>query len=635
MIKHSAFLFLSVATCFAAERATYDAAGALTSLVAGGGELPVHGEFRVTFTGAPSVSVQPADQRSPIQRAGTERRWNGSVSFPNGNQAELAVAWNETEAGVVLDGSVTAKSPFPGRAIRFPLDVESVDYVIDLPRASFAGWHLEPTGQALPLTKPADPTFFRSRTGSLAFADARGLQRLSIALDQPREVTITDVWDSSGRAYRVRIGLMSGAWTMGDALKLGLTLQLTGSPEGRPSHLAVDPSAKLFPFDGFGGNYRIYVDTPVAGYTLDNLHLSWARFEFKAVAWDRDRREPAPSAQLVRDFELMKRVQAMGVPWVLSLWFLPERYYTDPNQKSFGAFGRHIAPERWPEFLDLLGSYLVYLKSHYGAEPDLFSFNESDLGVNIGFTAETHRDEIKRIGAYLGSLGLKTKMLLGDTANPRDSHTFVLAAAADPEAMRYVGALSVHSWGNGTPAQYEAWADVARWLNLPLLVAEAGVDPGAYKNNTFDSFSYGLKEAAQFQELLRYAQPQALIYWQFTDDYGLVHVGPNGAIEPTGRFWMMKQFANLTPAKSEGIRASSDQPDVMISAFARSDAFVVHVLNTGPERDATLSGLPAGPWHTFTTTELTGYQEAPANLGGGGAQALHLPARSLTTIVRQ
>ncbi len=638
MIKTFALFLLGAgASCLGAERATYDTGGALTSLIANGEELPVRGEFVVKFTGAPAVTAQPHDQRSPIARPGMERRWEGTVPFANGAQSQLSVAWSETDAGVVLDGSVTAKSPFPGPAsLRFPMDVESLDYVIDLPRASFGGWHMEPSGLPLPLTKPADPTFFRATTASVAFADAQGNMRLSLALDQPRPVTVTDTWDASGRSYRVRIAVKSGPWMMGSTLKLGLTLSLTGAPRGALANLSVDPAAALYPFDGFGGNYRVYADSPVVDYTLDNLRLSWARFEFKAAAWDHDRAAPSPSPQLTRDFELMQRVQRMGVPWIISLWFLPERFYTDPNQKPFGTFARQIAPERWPEFLDLLGSYLVYLKTHYGAEPDLFSFNESDLGVNVGFTAETHRDEIKRIGAHLASLGLKTRMLLGDTANPRDSHKFVLAAAADPEAMRYVGAVSVHSWGGGTPAQYQAWGDVGAWLNLPLLVAEAGVDPGAYKNRMYDSYAYGLREAAQFQDLLRYARPQALIYWQFTDDYGLVRVGPGGAIEPTGRFWIMKQFVNLSPPKSEVVGSSSDQPDVQISAFALKEALVVHVLNTGPERDALIGGLPRGAWRSVTTTESSGYQEAPAGFDEGSApQRLHLAARSLTTLVRQ
>jgi len=635
-MRHALLFLGTAAACLAAERATYDSAGRLTSLIANGVELPVRGDFRVRFTGAPAVSAQPNDQRSPMSREGALQKWQGAVAFPNGSQAQVSAAWEESDSGVALQGSLTAKPLFPGAAaLRFPLDVASVDYVIDLPRSAFAGWRMEPSGAALPLAKPADPTFFSATTSSVAFADAQGNWSLSLALDRPRPVTVTDVWDSSGRSYRVRIALLSGPWMTGDTLALALTLKLSGAPAAAAAALSVDPAAVLYPFDGFGGNFRIYAETPVADYLLRNLRVTWARFEFKAVAWEHDRQAAAPSAPVTRDFEMMQRVQKMGVPWILSVWFLPERYYTDPNQKPFGAFARQIAPERWPDFLDLLGSYLVYLKAHYGAEPDLFSFNESDLGVNVGFTPETHRDEIRRVGAHLASLGLKTRMLLGDTANPRDSHKFVLAAAADPEAMRYVGALSVHSWGGGTPEQYGAWGDVAAWLRLPLIVAEAGVDAGAYKNRMYDSYAYGLREAAQFQDLLRFARPQAMIYWQFTDDYGLVHVGAGGAIEPTGRYWLMKQFANLTPAASGVVRTSSDTPEVQVSAFARKGALVVHVLNAGPDREALLSGLPAGAWTTVTTTESVGWREARADFVGDAPRKLLLPARSLTTLVRE
>ena len=53
----------------------------------------------------------------------------------------------------------------------------------------------------------------------------------------------------------------------------------------------------------------------------------------------------------------------------------------------------------------------------------------------------------------------------------------------------------------------------------------------------------------------------------------------------------------------------------------------------GPERDATLSGLAQGTWRRVTTTEPAGYQEAQENLAGPEGH-LHLPARSLTTLVR-
>ncbi len=636
-LKTFLLLFGTATACLAAEQATYTVAGGLTSLIAAGVEMPVNGGFFVSFTGVPGALMQPHEQRAQVTRDGLRLSWKGSNSYANGSKSEFTADWTESDAGVALDGSVRADAPFPGaKAFGFVLDTESVDYVVDVPRASFAGGRMEPSGGAISPLQPADPTFFRGEVDRLALVDSRDNWRLTLAFDRTRPVSVTDLWtQEAGRVYRIRIQVHAGAWQVDDPLRLALTLKLTGVPHAAPANLTVDASAARHPFDGFGGNFRVFKETPVVAYNLENLQASWARIDFNAAAWEHDRDLPAPGAPLLRTFELMRRMQQEKRPWILSLWFLPERYYTDPNQRPFGAFGRRIAPERWPEFLDLLGGYLMYVKTHYGAEPDLFSFNEPDLGVSIGFTGETHRDAIKRIGARLASLGLKTRLLLGDTANPSDSHLFILPTAADPEAMRYVGAVSFHSWGNGTPEQYAAWGDVAEWVHRPLLVAEAGVDPGAYQNAAYDSYAYGLREVRQFQELLRYARPQALIYWQFTDDYSLVHVGPNNVVEPTPRFWLVKQFANLTPLKSQAVTSSSDQPDVLISAFARGNEVVVHVLNLGPECDAAIKGLPAGTWRTVTSTEAAGWQEGRAAAAAGSPCGMHLPARSLTTLVRR
>lgn len=622
---------LAAAPLAATEHATYNSGGALTALIHDGAEIPLDGEIVVSFAGGVHATLQPHDQRSPIAREGSH--WHGVTTFPNGGQAQFDGVWTERDDTVSLAATVTSGGPSqPGApTFRFPLLVDSVDYVLDVPRDWFVGGRLEPADMVIPAVNSGEPGFFRDTTAALTFVDARQNWTLALTLDRPHLVTVTDRWDTAGRSYRVRIQLGSGVWAAGDALKFGLTLRLAGTPHAAAAHLAIDPSKKLFPFDGFGGDYCFQTQTPAADYTLDHLHQAWARLEFKAMQWDRERHSQ-PDAALVRDFELMQRIQKMGLPWILSLWRLPERFYTDPNRKPFGTFFRQIAPERWPEFLDLLGSYLQYLKNNYGAEPDYFSFNESDLGVDIGFTPEGHRDAIERIGAYLASLGLKTKMLAGDTANPRDSHKFVLPTAADPAALRYVGALSVHSWGGGTPAQYHAWRDLAAWLHFPLVVAEAGTDPGSWRNRIFDSYAYGLGEMRQYQELLREMQPQAIVYWQFTEDYGLVHVGPDGKIEPTGRFYLIQHFTNLTPRKCEAVTSDSDQPDVLVSAFAKGRALTIHILNVGPTREATITGLPSGHWRTVVTTETESFKKSASGPSADGR--LTLPARSLTSLLK-
>lgn len=629
---------LLIPTCaHAVQRATYNSAGSLASLITDGREIAVYTELSLQFTGGPVVNLQPSDQRANTTRQGTDLEWKGLTTFANGQQAAYDVAWNEGDDGVSLAATVTPGPPADASVSswsRGPLLAESLDFVIDLPRSEFAGWSVGASGARLPgETRPAETVFHHETTGGLVLTDLQGNWRFVLSLDRDREVSIEDVWQAgrSGdqRVFRVRVRLAPGPLASGEALKFDARFQLTGKAAAAPAHITVDTAERLFPFDGFGGNYCFRTQTAVADYMLGELHQAWARLEFKGMLWDRERENPGPV--LVRDFELMQRIDRMGLPWALSLWRLPERYYADANQKAPGTFNRQIAADRWPEFLDLLGSFLLHLKERYGAEPDFFSFNEPDLGVDIGFTGETHRDMIKRVGAHLESLGLGTKLLLGDTANPRDSHRYVLPTAADAEAMRHVGAVSFHSWHGGTPAQYRAWREVARWVDRPLIVGEAGTDPGAYRNRTFDSYAYGLGEMRQYHELLRDAQPASLLFWEFTEDYGLAFPDAEGKVVPTGRFWLMKHFTNLTPIKSEGVTSASDQPDVLVSAFVKDGAITVHILNTGPARKITLAGLPAGGWKRVTTTETVGWDVTEFD---GVVPPLDVPARSFITLVR-
>jgi hypothetical protein len=164
------------------------------------------------------------------------------------------------------------------------------------------------------------------------------------------------------------------------------------------------------------------------------------------------------------------------------------------------------------------------------------------------------------------------------------------------------------------------------------MVTEEGVDPDAYRNHSFDNYDYGLGEAAQQQDLLRFARMNACLFWQFTADYGLVHVKPDGSIEATQRFWLMKHFTDLTPRKSQVVASASDQPDVLVSAFVRDKSAAVHVLNLGPARTSVISGLPPGAWRTVTTTDSITFAEGQTN--AGATCTLALPARSLVTLTR-
>ena len=78
---------------------------------------------------------------------------------------------------------------------------------------------------------------------------------------------------------------------------------------------------------------------------------------------------------------------------------MPEWLYGDGGSKSTDGHRRIVPRDKWPKLAEVIGSYLLHEKRHYGVEPELFSFNESNIGVMVLMTPEEHRDIIKFLGA--------------------------------------------------------------------------------------------------------------------------------------------------------------------------------------------------------------------------------------------
>jgi hypothetical protein len=254
----------------------------------------------------------------------------------------------------------------------------------------------------------------------------------------------------------------------------------------------------------------------------------------------------------------------------------------------------------------------------------------------VKFEPEEHRDFIKFLGPHLEQLGLKTKMLLADVANCRGTHVFCEPTLADPEAMRYVGAVAFHSWGGASPEQYGAWRDLARRADLPLLVAELGVNAN-WRAVPLDTFRYALSEVQHYQDIIRYAQPQGTMQWEFTSDYSLLNIDRNTReLTPKKRFWFVKHFCNLTPTPGIAVAAESDNDRVAITGFRGEEdgraVYTCHISNMGAVRPATVTGLPPGVYRAVQTDEERSYEVIGEQRIGPGPVELTLGANSLLTL---
>ncbi len=638
----------------AAEIAAYDSLGRVTAMIYSGDELAVATNAGLATPGwARVVAIGPADRTSVRQEADA-RAWTGPLEVESGTAAaRFRQVIREQERQLEIQFQLTAERD---------LEAEAVLFWIDLPQAAFAGGQAElldgaglPESAALPESKPPQADFLTREARVVRLAAREGALSFRLEADRILPVALRDVTSGGNRVYQVRLTLHRGVLAKGASTTVTLLLAVEGLPDSTPATLRVDPANPRYRLHGFGGNYCFNIESPVTQYTLKNLKVRWARTEMTLTEWepenDNDSPEEInwgylisqdrPNSNLRREFLLARQIQDLGIPYSITIWRLPEWLYTDPGEKGPSVQRRRVDPAKWDELLECIGSYLLYARDQYGVEPDLFSFNEANIGVYVLFTPEEHRDAIKSIGAYLEGMGLKTRMLLADATGPRGTHVYALPASEDPEAMKYVRAVGFHSWGGATAAQYQAWGDLAEKLGLPLLVAELGVDAAAWRNRMYDTFHYGLREVRMYQELVLYARPQGTMHWELTSDYGSVNTRQAGGeteFLPTPRFWFQKHFFNLTPAKAEVVAAGSDHAKVLATAYRGREGdravYTVHAANLGAAREVILEGLPAEvrSLRVVATSEGHEYQELEAVRVAAGRASFQAPARSLVTL---
>jgi hypothetical protein len=168
-----------------------------------------------------------------------------------------------------------------------------------------------------------------------------------------------------------------------------------------------------------------------------------------------------------------------------------------------------------------------------------------------------------------------------------------------------------------------------------LLVGEGGLDPAAHQYRAvFLEPWFCINEVAQYVEICRVAQPLSILHWQFTSDYSILTGGNGGRpLQPAPRFWQIKQLG-MTAPDSVAVPITCDNPKVVSCAFTDHGASVVHLVNNGAARTATVSGLPPNikEMRVFVTDSRRGMQETGRVPVVQGTVQLSLDAMSFTSL---
>ncbi len=410
------------------------------------------------LAGAQRFAVDSSGRLIALYDSGEELSVRSSVAAKVYQTHAVEVSVVDENGRVVLKTTAAADARLTGLATRF-----------EMPRDAFVAGSATLGDQTASLgrIRVVGKAVLSGTASSATFKGADG-STLSFDWGEAREAALTDEWTRRGRVWALEIAILPSPRDIGIVYR--------AVPDRKPAQVKVDMMKTTFRFDGFGGNYCFNPNSPVADYTLNNLKPAWGRTEMALDFWEPEndnadsgtidwayfKQRDTPGSKIRAEFEMMRKLQQRGIPYVSSVWWMPEWMYTDPDRQPRPQHRRKVAPTQWAEMLESIGSYLLYAKQNYGAEPDLFSFNEANIGVYVLFDPEEHREALKSIGAYLKKIGLKTKMLLADATGPNGTYTYALAAANDAEALSYCGAIAFHSWGGAPPEMYKLWGD---WRN--------------------------------------------------------------------------------------------------------------------------------------------------------------------------
>jgi len=495
-------------------------------------------------------------------------------------------------------------------------------FCIELPGEDYEGGTLELIGPAssgsdkIKLT--AVPSFRRRGRQAPAPSVAKvghiisPNRQLEVMLDKATEIFARPDFRQVKNTIPVYFTVMSGDVKKDQTGQITIKLKASGEIDKKPVEITLDPTRPGRVFDGIGGNFRLQnsdTDPQVIQYCLDNLNVTWGRVEMPWMFWhpseDIDPVAATRSGRLhdrVRAaMEMAQQLTRKNIPVIVSAWAAPS--WAIEGEMSWrrqpgGLRGNPLDQKKMESIIKSIGSYFSYLKEVYGVEAVMFSFNESDLGINVRQTGEQHADLIKRLGAHLASRGLKTKMLLGDNSDAT-TYGFIRPALEDPETHKYIGAVSFHSWRGCSDWILSIWADAARTLNVPLLVGEGSTDAAAHRYpDIFLEPSYSLYEIELYLRIGAVCQPVSILQWQLTADYSVMSgdgiYRTEGPLRPTQRFWNLKQLGS-TPPRAFSLPVTCTADAVTCAAFGdiANGRYAVHIVNNGATRQATLTGIPA------------------------------------------
>ncbi len=384
---------------------------------------------------------------------------------------------------------------------------------------------------------------------------------------------------------------------------------------------------------GLGGNFcqprygRTEALDPVGRRALDELKPVHARVGIPLNHWMPEKGKFNEGAQARACLQAMAEFKKRGIPIVASVWEGPVWLQGGQAEQS----GRVLPPEKYADCIDGITGFLAKAKRDFGVEAEYFSFNEPDYGVNFKFSPEQMIAFLKQTAKKFAIAGLKTKFVVGDTANGVNLVNFATPILNDPTLKPHLGPIAFHSWDGlsaGTSA-YTAIADLGKKYNKEVWCLEAGHDAQLWQaKNPWESWSNALRTAMAYERTIRLTNATLMDYWTYQDNYPLVSADGS---RPFPVFMVMKEMAELfgpgTRVSTPTLSAEELQAIGSVDKGGKRRAMLINPIGTG---SATLSGLTPKENVQLLTFAGSGTPTiTKKTVGTDGTIAVDLPTQSV------
>ncbi|HVF84902.1 MAG TPA: hypothetical protein VM821_02890 [Abditibacteriaceae bacterium] len=390
---------------------------------------------------------------------------------------------------------------------------------------------------------------------------------------------------------------------------------------------------------GFGGNFaqpRYGAVEPldaVGRYNLQNLRVVHARIGVPLNYWAPQRgvykdEKQARAAMLQMQTMAQRKIPITASVWEGPQWMLPGEVETP----------RPLPRENYADCIEAIAQFLVTARDKYGAHADYFSFNEPDYGVNFKFTPTQMADFIRLAGPRFAAVGLKTKFLVGDTANGSTCADYARPLLEDKSIAAYLGPLAFHSWDAlGAPEpKYTAIAALGRQYNKQVWCTEAGHDSALWRAaNPWEPWENALRTALAYERTLRLTGASQMDYWTYQENYPLV--SSNGT-RPYSVWHVVRQMEEaLTPgSRIATATVSHDALKVLPAVGPKSGQFSVVMVNSMGAGQVVVSGLPRRAVISVVQSTNEAQRRTMTKTlrpNRAGLVTVTLPARSVVTLV--